>query len=228
MNYDNLVDLIVNEIYKKIQEQGLTTEDRKKAVLLWDEDTKKYEGILGRDYSLVTYNESIKECEAIVVSRLCLRGLANIASGMSVSNEERFILKMLMMGKKVYIIEEGIEYRRYKNTAPAVLYNKYVGFEDDIKKFGAEVIALNGKVREEKPVIIESKSIKEEIALDEVVLGDTEEGVLHIRNKRLITESDLRKPFMNGMKTVVVDKKSLITPLATDFIRIHHLKLKKA
>lgn len=227
MNYDNLVDLIVSEIYKKIQQQELTTENKKKAVLLWDEDTKKYEGILGGDYRLVTYNEDIKECEAIVVSKLCLRGLANIASGMSVSNEERFILKMLMMGKKVYIIEEGIEYRRYKNTAPAVLYSKYVAFEEDIKKFGAEVIAVNGKVREEKAVVIENKSVKEEIALDEVILGDTEEGILHIRNKKLITESDLRKPFMNGMKTVIVDKKSLITPLATDFIRIHHLKLKK-
>lgn len=228
MNYDNLVDLIVNEIYKKIQDQGLTLENKKKAVILWDEDTKKYEGILGEDYSLVAYDKDIKECEAVIVSKLCLRGLANIASGMSVSDEERFILKMLMKGKKVYIIEEGMEYRRYKNTAPAVLYNKYIAFEEDIKKFGAEVIALSGKVREEKPVVIENKGIKEEIALNEVVLGDTEEGVLHIRSKRLITESDLRRPFMNGMKTVIVDKKSIITPLATDFIRIHHLKLKKA
>ncbi len=33
---------------------------------------------------------------------------------------------------------------------------------------------------------------------------------------------------MNGVKTIMVDKKSIVTPLATDFIRIHHLKLKRA
>ena len=48
-----------------------------------------------------------------------------------------------------------------------------------------------------------------------------------IRNKKLISEMDLRKPFMNGMKSVVIDKKSIITPLANDFIRIHNLKVKR-
>lgn len=227
MNYDNLVDLIVKEIYKKIEEQALTMENKKKAVVLWDEDTKKYEGILGEDYSLTAYNSSVNECEAIIVSKLCLRGLANIASGISVSEEERFILKMLMMGKKVYIIEEGIEYRKYKSTSPAVLYNKYASFEEDIKKFGVNVIALNSKVKEEKQVI-ESTTLKQEVVLKEECLEEQEGGTFEIRRKRLITESDLRKPFMNGMKTVIVDKGSIITPLAADFIRIHHLKLKKA
>ncbi|HAT4807034.1 TPA: ethanolamine utilization protein, partial [Clostridioides difficile] len=50
---------------------------------------------------------------------------------------------------------------------------------------------------------------------------------LDLRNKKLISEADLRKPTINGVKNILVNKKSIITPLAVDFMRIHHLKLKK-
>ncbi|MDX5617092.1 ethanolamine utilization protein, partial [Clostridioides difficile] len=50
---------------------------------------------------------------------------------------------------------------------------------------------------------------------------------LDLRTKKLISEADLRKPTINGVKNILVNKKSIITPLAVDFMRIHHLKLKK-
>ncbi|MBH9750468.1 ethanolamine utilization protein, partial [Clostridioides difficile] len=61
-------------------------------------------------------------------SRLCMRGLSNIALGNSTSDEERFILKMIMKGKEVYVLDEGIEYKKYKDTAP----NLHISSSNDI------------------------------------------------------------------------------------------------
>ena len=51
--------------------------------------------------------------------------------------------------------------------------------------------------------------------------------VVEINNKRLITESDLRKLYMNGIKEVNLIKKAILTPLAQDFIRIKRLKINR-
>ncbi len=53
------------------------------------------------------------------------------------------------------------------------------------------------------------------------------ENTLDLRSKKLISESDLRKPQINGIDKILLGKKSIITPLANDFIRIHNLKLDK-
>ena len=46
-----------------------------------------------------------------------------------------------------------------------------------------------------------------------------------IKEKRAITESDLKKHYLNGIKTVVINKDAMITPLATDFIRFNNIKV---
>ena len=67
---------------------------------------------------------------------------------------------------------------------------------------------------------MDKKTSSEEVKIDD-------EFSLDLRTKKLISESDLRKPMVNGIKNVIVSKKSILTPLATDFMRIHHLKLKR-
>jgi hypothetical protein len=51
--------------------------------------------------------------------------------------------------------------------------------------------------------------------------------VVEISNKRLITESDLRKLYMNGIKEVNLIRKAILTPLAQDFIKIKQLKINR-
>ena len=228
MNYDNLVNLIVDEIYKKINSIECKISDKPKAVTIFEKDNTRLD-ILKDDFDIVEFDKSIRDCDIVIVSRLCMRGLSNLAYGNSTSDEERFILKMLMSGKKVYVLNEGLEYKRYKDTAPKALYKKFMSFEDEICKFGVEVIkdlnslGLNSK---QNTKIEDIKTLnKEEIEKKDIILDD--EFSLDLRNKKLISEADLRKPAINGVKNVLVSKNSIITPLATDFLRIHHIKLKR-
>lgn len=230
MNYDKLVDLVIEEIYKKINNDELKVSNKPKAVTVFEQDNSKF-NLLRDEFEIVEFNKSIKECEVVIVSKLCMRGLSNLALGNSTSDEERFILKMLMKGKKVYVLDEGIEYKRYKDTAPKALYKKFISFEDEIRKFGVEIIKdLNTIAKSKLSIKNETTEI---LNKDTISLINTEntnidnEFSLDLRNKKLISEADLRKPTINGVKNILVNKKSIITPLAVDFMRIHHLELKK-
>lgn len=225
MDYDKLIEFIVDEIYKKLENQDVKeNNDLPECVLMWERDEEKYK-FLNDKFKVLNYNKDIKDCDVLVISRLCLRGLCNLAMGNSVSDEERFILKMIMSGKKVYVMEDGLEYKRYKQTAPKTLYNKYLNFEKEIKSYGVEII------NNPKSILNETKvNYKEEYTKDnkEIKVNvNLTENTLDLRSKKLISESDLRKPQINGIDKILLGKKSIITPLANDFIRIHNLKLDK-
>lgn len=225
MDYDKLIEFIVDEIYKKLENQGVKENNYlPKCVLMWERDEEKYK-FLNDKFKVLNYNKDIKDCDVLVISRLCLRGLCNLAMGNSVSDEERFILKMIMSGKKVYVMEDGLEYKRYKQTAPKTLYNKYLNFEKEIKSYGVEIINNPKSILNETKVIYKEEYVKENKEMNVAV--NLNENTLDLRSKKLISESDLRKPQINGIDKILLGKRSIITPLANDFIRIHNLKLDK-
>lgn len=225
MDYDKLIEFIVDEIYIKLENQAIKdNNDLPKCVLMWERDEEKYK-FLNDKFKVLNYNKDIKDCDVLVISRLCLRGLCNLAMGNSVSDEERFILKMIMSGKKVYVMEDGLEYKRYKQTAPKTLYNKYLNFEKEIKSYGVEIINNPKSILNETKVNYKEEYVKDNTEIK--VNVNLTENTLDLRSKKLISESDLRKPQINGIDKILLGKRSLVTPLANDFIRIHNLKVDK-
>lgn len=227
MNYDKLVDLIVKEVYKKLEETNKNIVKHKIAVIIGDVELDPITKFnLDEEYTVTSYNEEQLEADIAIVSTLSIKSMANIATLTGINEEENFIINMLLAGKKVYVLENGLEYRKYKNTAPRALYNKYLSFERELKVYGIDIVEFIEKVEDKTTRKEEYKKI-EDISILETSNFISEEMSFEIRNKKLISEMDLRKPFMNGMKSVVIDKKSIITPLANDFIRIHNLKVKR-
>ncbi|GAA0776269.1 TIGR02536 family ethanolamine utilization protein [Clostridium subterminale] len=227
MNYDKLVDLIVKEVYKKLEETNRKNIRHKTAVVIGDVELDPItKANLNEEYRMIYYGEEALEADIAVVSRLSIKSMANIATLTGINEEENFIINMLLAGKRVYVLENGLEYRKYKNTAPRALYNKYLSFEKELKVYGIDIVEAIEKVEDKTTRKEEYKKV-EEVSILETSNSISEEMSFEIRNKKLISEMDLRKPFMNGMKSVVIDKKSIITPLANDFIRIHNLKVKR-
>ncbi len=224
MNYDKLVDLIVQEVYKKLQETVKMTKKNQTAVIIGEEDLTTVTKAIGDNFNVTSYGDGDVVGDVIIVSALTIKSMANLATLTGTNDEENFIIRSLMEGKKVYLLEDGLEYRRYKNTAPKALYNKYLDFEKELKVYGVNVISYIGNV-------VNNVTKKEDDIINtsvaEIISPVLDEVTLEIRNKKLISEADLRKPFINGMKSLIIDKKSIITPLANDFIRIHNLKVKR-
>lgn len=216
MEYDNLVNLIVEELYKKLKETPNINDRRKKAVIMQKDSVEKYYEILGAEYNLISYDEAIKDCDVVIVPKLCLKRMGNLANLTCSTKEEHFIIKMLMSGRKVYIIEDGMYYKKYKNTAPKQLYNKYLDFEKQLTNYGIEILSnsFNNtyKLEEAQPI----NNVPNIVNIDKSA---------EITNKKLITESDIRKHYIKGSRVIVIDSKSILTPLAKDFIRINHIEI---
>lgn len=220
MNFDNIVDLIVEEVYKKISESPKKSGTNKLAVIIGENRNSSLFNILDNTYSIVQYNENIKDCDVVIIPFLCIKGIANLANLTTTTKSEYFIIKMLMSGKKVYVLEDGLQYRKYKNTAPKALYNKYLEFEDKLINFGVEIIqSLNIESK-----LLNSSSL-EKVPLLSNINEDKKSG--EIRHKKLISEADIRKIYMSGSRVIFVDKGSIITPLANDFVRINNIDIIK-
>ncbi|RDY23491.1 ethanolamine utilization protein [Romboutsia maritimum] len=228
MDYDKLVDLIVNEVCKKLSiKEEKENNNKEKVVVLWEKDLNNFKQ-LKSEYNVSCYNEKIEECDILIISKLCLRGLSNMSLGISVSNEERFILSMLMQGKKVYALEEGLEYRKYKKTAPKALYNKFIDHEENIKTYGIQIIKNIEDIQlKNKPLYNNQPIGNEEVVIKDLKNTGDDYKFIDLTTKKLISESDLKKPHLNGIKIVHINKKCIVTPLANDFIRIYHLQLKR-
>ncbi|MCC0640875.1 MULTISPECIES: TIGR02536 family ethanolamine utilization protein [unclassified Clostridioides] len=232
MDYNNLIEIIVEELYKKINTTNvgyIENENRKKVIILYENDKSKFD-LLNDKFNIEMFDSATKDCDAVIVSKLCMRGICNLALGNSFSNEERFLLKMLMKGKKVYVLDEGIEYKLYKDTAPKALYNKYRAYEEDICRYGVKIIKnLNEITLSERAFSEETfnKEILNEEILNEEKVKIDDNFSIDLTQKRLISESDLRKPMISGTKDIIVSKNSIITPLAIDFIRIHNITVKR-
>lgn len=242
MNYEKLIEFLVDEIYKKIQEESNKSnplEKKKSIVVIGETNVDFYKEAL-REFHINPLTSECKDCDILLISKLCIKGLSNIAQGTCTTKAENFALEMLLKGKKVYILKEGIEYRKYKNTAPKVLYNKYIKFEEELLAYGIEVIDDLNKISiGNKGEKVSSNEIKEEINrrlclcdenkiegeknLEASIIED--EFTINLSNKKLVSESDLRKPHINGVRTLIVDKKAIITPLAKDYIRINNLNV---
>lgn len=208
MEYDKLVKLIVDEVLKRIDEKavGESHGDKKTVVIFDKDDMHKYSNFLEAQYEAILFNENIRDCNAVLISRLCLRGMGNLANLICSTEEENFIIKMLMKGRKIYIAEEGLLYKKYKNSAPKQVYNKYLEFEDTLKKYGFEVISN---------------------AINMSRVNNTDDEKFISISKKLITEADIKKNYIAESKVVFIEDKSIITPLAKDYIQTNHIEIKR-
>ena len=223
MNYDDMVKRIVEEIYGNIKEDEIDESTKKKAIIIGKVNNNKLGKGLKENYQLIAYENNIKNGDLVIIEYLDIKEIANIALLVPTNGKEEFIIKMLLEGKKVFISEDGLEYKKYKETAPRALYNEYLNLEKKLKLYGMEVIKYSYE-------IIEQDEIKEKCRtkvkyINEEILE--EESTFYIKNKKIISEGDLKKPFMQGKKIIIIDSKSIITPLADDFIKIHNLKIER-
>lgn len=227
MNYDKLVDLILEEVYKNINNANSSEGSLKKAAVVMGEDNiGEITKILGNDYKISVYDAEDIEADILIIPQLPLKAMANLATLVTNEPAEEFIIRMLMMGKEVYVLENGLEYRRYKNTAPRALYSKYLDFEKQIKINGVQIIGYVGEIKKaDKNLLNYEQTIeKSEKGLSEEHSDGLE---INIRNKRVVSEAEIKRSFIPGIHLVVIDKKSIITPLAADFIRTHNLRVKR-
>lgn len=210
-----LVDEIMEEIYRRLESKVSQELARKKLIIIgpMPSDLENLQSV----YEFSSYSKGIVGYEGIVITKLTVDMLSHIALSAATTEEESFIIRALLQEKPVYMMEQGIEYRKYKKNAHKALYVLLMDYEDKINKYGIRCI-----------------SHLDEISIEEVDRGNEkiqevirENVKLDMTYKKLLLESDLIKKHIEGICTVSISKRCIITPLAEDYIRTHHIHIEK-
>ncbi len=72
--------------------------------------------------------------ERIILPRLCLKEMADLALGRAAGGIPGLVLSLLMQGQKIEVL--AFDYDEFKDTAPPALFQMYRGYEDTLAGFG--------------------------------------------------------------------------------------------
>ncbi|PFJ16609.1 ethanolamine utilization protein [Bacillus cereus] len=227
MNMEALVEAITKEVYKRLQDILVSKREgpKKTAVFVATEAYPKLENLLTHEYAIQYFDDSVRDCDVVIIPKMCIQLLGNLANGLSSSPRERFILTMLLKGKKVIALDDGLVYKKYKQTSNANLFKIYEGYTMKIEGFGIKIIHDTQSLQaccEEK--IVHNVQVANGKMNDEDQFYKNTELI----SKRVITEADLKKFHLRNVKEIIVKPNSIITPLAKDYIRMQQMHIQRA
>lgn len=218
---EQLVEDVVKELNERLNKTACTIEKQKvssfqKRVLVL--------GALSQDEEnrLIEVCQTVSSVEdggwnIVIATELALDQMAQIALGLPGDSKTECILQSLLEGKKVYILESGLEYRIYRESAYKTLYHMYQGYEDTIRQFGGEIVTdVQEVIEKESAVSAGRETSGVEVGSD-----------LDLTELRLLRESDLTKVRGSGYGTVVIGNNTIVTPLALDYLTNHNLAVRR-
>lgn len=219
-----LIEAVAAEVLKRLRQAGEAEPiaSKKQAVLLAAEPAPELESVLQPHYDVCYYDESLRDCDLLLIPKTCIQLLSNMAHGITAGPRERFVLTMLLKGRKVVLLEDGLAYRKYKPTAPVLLYKLYDGMVDKLRGYGIRVVKQT-----ELPL-----ACPEEGA---AVIPQAERGAAYADSDapsqpealhgKVITEAELKKCRLQNRTEIVIDRHAIITPLAQDYMRTQQMRV---
>ncbi|UYP00825.1 hypothetical protein OF820_03870 [Oceanotoga sp. DSM 15011] len=210
MNTKELVELITVEVIKRLKLKN------KKKLLVLNEGFKSLDDLL-TDYEIIHYSEDLelKDFDEIYLGKMDLKMISHLANGIIINEIEDLILKSLLKDKKIFLFSEDIELKKFNNTKNTNLYKIFNQNIENIKNIG--IIILDEKI-----------DIKENININTKYKNEVKEEDSIILKNKLITENELKKLGLKNRSKINIGNKSIITPLAKDYIRIHKIRLTKS
>jgi len=200
-----LIEEVIRELKRKIG-QDFMKKDTGRSAMVLGVLPQSEEKALKAAYQIVPFSEA-ESCDIYVLAQLPIKLMADLVLGIPSEPQAACILRALLEGKRVYLLESGLEYRRYKETAYKTLYHLYQEYEAAVKRYGIELISYTSEIVKENRIQSRPEA----------------EDFVDLSRLRLLRESDLIKVRGTGSITVLLGQNTIITPLARDYIANHNL-----
>ncbi len=205
-----------------------------KRLLLMGETTPEEAEVLKNSYAI---EHDLKACgwDILLITQLSTETMAYAAHGISGNEEASCLLRGLLEGRKIFLLQRGVSFRNYRESAAKNLYSMYLNQEDTLRNLGVEMIShvsdmenntraapgifSNGKGRTVPGVFAARAENKEG------VLPEKAGRYLDFSCLRLLREADLSGARNMGTAFIRLGRDTIITPLAMDFIKNHSLSV---
>ncbi|CAH8718114.1 ethanolamine utilization protein [Paenibacillus thiaminolyticus] len=220
-----LIEAVAAEVLKRLRQasEAEPIASKKQAVLLAAEPAPALESVLQPHYDVCYYDESLRDCDLLLIPKTCIQLLSNLANGISAGPRERFVLTLLLKGRKVVLLEDGLAYRKYKPTAPVLLYKLYDGMVDKLRSYGIHVV----KQTELPLACLEDggAAIVPQADRGAAYADSDAPSQLESLHGKVITEAELKKCRLQNRTEIVIDRHAIITPLAQDYMRTQQMRV---
>ncbi|UHA72528.1 ethanolamine utilization protein [Paenibacillus sp. 481] len=249
-----LIQAVANEVLRRIgleQTDESSLVERKRVLVLSEEPLPELENLLRPHVELSYYNETLRDCDLLIMPKLCMQLLVNLANGISAGPRERFVLTMLLKGRRVIAVEEGLYYRKYKSSAPVLLYKLYEKCADQLASYGirlvkqSELLAVcleDSRAEEAAHASTASQVTPHASAASQAASARASElcaacssvnelaqdivsPMAEVLTCRVVTEAEVKKYRLHNGSQIVIDRNSIITPLAQDYLRMQQMQV---
>lgn len=78
--------------------------------------------------------------DRLVITSLPLEDMALLSLAITLDSAQRQVVETLLSGGKVGVLLAGMEYKKYKKTAPMGIYQKFMAMERQMREMGIYVI----------------------------------------------------------------------------------------
>lgn len=226
MQRKELIETITKEVLKKLDNSKIEEkESKKKKILLTEKIDLNLSSKIKEKYEICYFSEknsdiNLTEINEIIITKLDMKLLIELAELMQFKPESELILTSLLKGKNVYVLTQAVKYYQYKKTSPNTLYNKLMEAENKLKSFGIEFLTLE----EIEKNLISKKyhSIKD----DNHLISKQKQEYFSL-DKKLVDYSIIKDIHEKDYDKVEIYANSIITDLARDYIEDKNIELKE-
>lgn len=223
---EELIELITKEVMKRLKTMIEESNKSNKKLLILEHSKDLCPILSGalkdNNFTIDCLDNmsDIETYEGIILQNISNSELTNLSLTVQGSMKEKVAIEAALKGLNLYAMEKGVEYKKYAATANEALFAAFRNHEEKLKSYGIKFVGLKG--------LLSSLTGKENIKSDKEKVSvkvKTKENQLKI-SKKLISETDLKNLYKDGVNEIVISKKSIVTPLAKDFARINNLLIK--
>ena len=211
-NLDKIVDLITDRLMDKLQVES----DKSSVFVIGAFDTPD---ILDREGYQVVKNSS--SADIILVESIGFDAILRIASLCPLTADEAVVIKSLLKGKKVLVLNESFDFHQYKQTSKALLFQDLQEQYEKLIRYGVQFYK-----KEELIAILEESTSGEnnKPAYDVPKNSSTPKTVEKVG---LLTEKKLIEMNLSDNDSIRLKKGMIVTALAKDYLKRHNINIEE-
>ena len=214
-NLDKIVDLITDRLMDKLQVDSY----KSSVFVIGAFDTPD---ILDREGYQVVKNSS--SADIILVESIGFDAMLRIASLCPLTADEAVVIKSLLKGKKVLVLNESFDFHQYKQTSKALLFQDLQEQYEKLIRYGVQFYK-----KEELVSILEEST--------ESTGGENNKPVQDVTKNSstpktvakvgLLTEKKLIEMNLSDNDSIRLKKGMIVTALAKDYLKRHNINIEE-
>ena len=214
-NLDKIVDLITDRLMDKLQVESY----KSSVFVIGAFDTPD---ILDREGYQVVKNSS--SADIILVESIGFDAMLRIASLCPLTEDEAVVIKSLLKGKKVLVLNESFDFHQYKQTSKALLFQDLQEQYEKLIRYGVQFYK-----KEELVSILEESTESTGGENNKPVQDVTKNSSTPktVEKVGLLTEKKLIEMNLSDNDSIRLKKGMIVTALAKDYLKRHNINIEE-